>query len=511
MKSRLFATLLTLALLLSLVACAEKKPTKYAKNDFANLLTTDFWSMTESDLDAFLTTHRWKSLPDSEGRYLGTFMKETAVLCATYNAEGKVTALTVEQMFYNEAANDYVQKTLTLPAGSVEQKLLGTPAGGWEKEQFRYAQLQEDNAGQFARFFLSARQLLTDYRAELDGETGMRLHGDTEETLTAFFRGAVDLHRGVLEYAYSDFEYTAPAQEGPYLLSNGAAAELATQVTYRLDEPTDPIKEFSSRMLRLYAPDYLNPQPSEPESDVWAAYREYPVEDVQLPEWLYEANSTELLHYCCEHTLRSVLPEEHIVSLVDALPRWMYLPREPNTVSYDGGDSWELRFYKDGTYLDSVWVQTFCSQIRISDNKESAQYFYIKGTPDLQAISDLGVLRHQLPKPASMQITSPDGQTVQVSPAEAAALAMQFNDALFHASDAYWPNVKDKWKDGDHWTLRVTGKDGAEKQITLDCYTSVSIYYPFSQVKDELGLAAFSMPKEQMDALKELLQSYMEP
>jgi len=176
----------------------------------------------------------------------------------------------------------------------------------------------------------------------------------------------------------------------------------------------------------------------------------------------------------------------------------------------DGGYSWELRFYKDGAYLDSVWIQLGGNQIQISDNEETAQYFYIKGTPDLQAISDLGVLRHQLPIPASMQITSPEGKTVEVSPVEAAALAKQFNDALFYASDAYWPNVKDKWKDGDHWTLRVIGEDGAEKQITLDCYTSVSIYYPFSQVKDELGLAAFSMPKEQMDALKELLQSYME-
>lgn len=472
MKTRLFAIILTLVLLLSLAACAEKKPTKYAKNDFANLLTTDFWSMTESDLDAFLTAHRWKSLPDSEGQYLGSFMKETAVLYADYSSDGLVTALTVEQQ----------PKTETT----------------------------EDVAAEFARFFLSARQVLTDYRAELDGETGMRLHGDTEKTLAAFFRGAVDLHRGVLEYAYSDFEYTAPAQEGPYLLSNGAAAELATQVTYRLDEPTDPIREFSSRMLRLYAPNYANDQPAEPESDVWGVYSEYPVGDMTLPEWIDEADGIELLRWGCEHTLRSVLPEEHIVSLVDALRRWIYNPRETISDPPDGGFSWELRFYKDGAYLDSVWIQLWGNQIKVSDNEKTAQYFYIKGTPDLQAIYDLCSRRHQLPKPASMQITSPEGQTVDVPPVEAAALAMQFNDALFHASDAYWPNVKDKWKDGDHWILRVTGKDGAEKQITLDCYTSVSIYYPFSQVKDELGLAAFSMPKEQMDALKELLQSYME-
>lgn len=510
MKKRIFATVLLLFVFLSLTACAEKKPTKYAKNDFANLLTTDFWSMTESDLDAFLSDHRWKSLPDSEGRYLGSFMKETAVLCATYNAEGKVTALTVEQLSYNEAMSDFAQNTLTLPAGSVEQKLLGTPAGGWEKERFRYAQLQEDNGAEFARFFLSARQVLSDYRADLDEKNGMRLHGDTEKTLAAFFRGAVDLHRGVLEYAYSDSEYTAPTQEGPYRLSNGAAAELATQVTYRLDEPTDPIREFSSRMLRLYAPNYANDQPAEPESDVWGVYSEYPVGDMTLPEWIDEADGIELLRWGCEHTLRSVLPEEHIVSLVDALRRWIYNPRETISDPPDGGFSWELRFYKDGAYLDSVWIQLWGNQIKVSDNEKTAQYFYIKGTPDLQAIYDLCSRRHQLPMPASMQITSPEGQTVDVPPVEAAALAMQFNDALFHASDAYWPNVKDKWKDGDHWILRVTGKDGTEKQITLDCYTSVSIYYPFSQVKDELGLAAFSMPKEQMDALKELLQSYME-
>ena len=472
MKRRLFAIILTLAMLLSLAACAEKTPTKYTKNDFANLLSTDFWSMTESDLDTFLTSHRWKSLPDSEGCYQGSLMKQPAVLTATYNTEGQVTALTVEQQPQIETT--------------------------------------EDAAAAFAQFVHAARQVLTDYRAELDGETGMRLHGDTEETLTAFFQNALNLHAGIFEYVRAWFDYTAPAQEGPYRLSNGSAAELATQVTYQMEEPDDPIKQVSTQALRLYAPDYLNPQPSEPESDIWAVYSEYPVADVQLPEWLSEADGAEVLRYGYDHTLRSVLPEEHVAALVDALSRWIYNPREQMADPPDGGYSWELRFYKDGAYLDSVWIQLGGNQIQISDNEETAQYFYIKGTPDLQAISDLGVLRHQLPIPASMQITSPEGKTVEVSPVEAAALAKQFNDALFYASDAYWPNMKDKWKDGDHWTLRVTGKDGAEKQITLDCYTSVSIYYPFSQVKDELGLAAFSMPKEQMDALKELLQSYME-
>ena len=511
MKRRVFVTILLFVVIVSLAACGEQAPTKYAKNDFANLLTTDFWSMTESDLDAFLSDRRWKSVPDAEGRYLGSFMKETAVLCATYNAEGKVSTLTVEQLSYNEAMSDFAQKTLTLPAGSIEQKTLGTPTGGWEKERFRYAQLQEDNAAEFARFFLSARQVLSDYRAELDEKDGMRLHGDTEQTLTAFFRGAVDLHRGVLEYAYSDFEYTAPTQEGPYRLSNGAAAELATQVTYRLEDHATPIQEFSSQMLRLYAPNYANPHPSEPESDIWGVYSEYPIEDVALPEWLSEANGAEVLRWGCEHILRSVLPEEHVASLVDALHRWIYTPREPITDHPDGGFSWELRFYKDGAYLDSVWIQPYSgSQIQISANEENAQYFYIKGTPDLQAIYELCSRRHQLPKPASMQIISPEGQTVDVPPAEAAALAMQFNDALFHSSDLYWPNVKDNWADGNHWILRVTSENGTEKQITLDCYTPVSPTYPFSQVKDELGLAGFSMPIEQMDALTALLQSFFE-
>ena len=480
MKSRLFATLLTLAMLLSLVACAEKTPTKYPKNDFANLLTTDFWSMTESDLDAFLTAHRWKSVPDAEGQYLVSFMKEAAILYADYSSDGLVTALTVEQQPQTETT--------------------------------------EDVAAEFARFFLSARQVLTDYRAELDGETGMRLHGDTEETLTAFFRNSLALHAGIFEYVRAWFNYTAPAQEGPYLLSNGAAAELATQITYRLEEPTDPIKQVSTQALRLYAPDYLNPQPSEPESDVWGMNSEYPVADAALPEWLSEADGIEtLLGYSSGHTLRSILPQEYVDALLQALPQWVGEPMDADSAdAYDGAPAYELYFYNGGTFLGHLtlkpyerWMVVFIPSDEGGSDEEARAYYRFH-SPDLNPIFELGTPRHQLPIPASMQITSPEGQTVQVPPAEAAALAMQFNDALFHASDAYWPNVKDKWKDGDHWILRVTGKDGAEKQITLDCYTSVSIYYSFSQVKDELGLAAFSMPKEQMDALKELLQGYME-
>ena len=177
MKRRFFAIILTLSLLLSLAACAEKTPTKYPENDFANLLTTDFWSMTESDLDAFLTARGYTQVQAASSRnpvYLGTLFGKDAYIYYKLGQDDLVEFLSANYGLYNAQNADVLN-----------EKLAATPEGLWSELQVCVQ--DEDYISFLTNHTLNCREVLAAGGAKLMELARLELHGQTDTELRAFF------------------------------------------------------------------------------------------------------------------------------------------------------------------------------------------------------------------------------------------------------------------------------------------------------------------------------------
>ncbi|MBE6955532.1 MAG: hypothetical protein E7449_06475 [Ruminococcaceae bacterium] len=257
-------------------------------------------------------------------------------------------------------------------------------------------------------------------------------------------------------------------------------------------------------------PEEPKSQPTEPEADVLS---------IDLPEWISSADHIEMLHHCCTSSFRRVLPQEHIETLLRDLPQWVGEPMDAaDAVVYDGSDGFQLNLYLDNALrgmisfkLQEGWLAVYTPSDEQAAQQGPDAFYRIEPSEnlDLQALFDLCTPRPTVPKPVSVQVTSPEGQTKELLPAQAAALANAINGALDQAEDAYLPYLDEHMRQS-YWLVHITAEDGAEMEIWLDCCVPVSSKSPFSRYVDFLGAAAFILPREQMDTLKELLQSYME-
>jgi len=209
MKTRLFAIILTLALLLSLAACAEKTPTKYPENDFANLLSTDFWSMTESDLDTFLTEKGYaRRVQDGLiVHYLCTLFGKDAYITHRFGDDGKVELISATYLRYNEQNEQALQQVLS-----------ELPADQWHT--YRIAQRDDDFITFMTDHTENARAAFASADAALHEIARLELHGQTRTELIAFFDATMhdtlstlkpaSIQPGFAQLPYYEYYYTFP-------------------------------------------------------------------------------------------------------------------------------------------------------------------------------------------------------------------------------------------------------------------------------------------------------------
>lgn len=177
MKRRFFAIVLTLSLLLSLAACAEKTPTKYPENDFANLLTTDFWSMSEDELISFLTKKGYTPVQEVETErifYLGTLFGRQAYIAYTLGEDDLVEFLSANYSIYN--AHTAVTQADMLAAAPEDQRM-----------NLRVSVQEEDYISFLTNHTLNCRAALAAGGAKLMELARLELHGQTDTELRAFF------------------------------------------------------------------------------------------------------------------------------------------------------------------------------------------------------------------------------------------------------------------------------------------------------------------------------------
>lgn len=177
MKTRLFAIILTLSLLLSLAACAEKAPTKYPENDFANLLTTDFWSMSEDELISFLTKKGYTPVQEVETDqiyYLGTLFGRQAYIAYTLGEDDLVEFLSANYSIYN--THTAVTQADILAAAPEDQRM-----------NLRVSVQEDDYISFLTNHTLNCRAALAAGGAKLMEQARLELHGQTDTELRAFF------------------------------------------------------------------------------------------------------------------------------------------------------------------------------------------------------------------------------------------------------------------------------------------------------------------------------------
>ena len=244
------------------------------------------------------------------------------------------------------------------------------------------------------------------------------------------------------------------------------------------------------------------------ETDLWALQTTAANANA-LPAQLNSANRAELLYHCSEWTYHRILPEEYLDELLQALPLWVGAPEEQNTTCHDGGEVWAFRLFEGDTDLGEIVIKFCCAQlIYRSPDGETALCFALNARPNLEVIFDLCTPRHTIPTPASMTMISPEGQTVALAAAEAAALTAQLNAGLHDAFDVNMYNEAERLRDGGYWILRVMTEECEEIEMWLDCYDSVSPVYPWCRFEDDSGWVAIGSTRDQLTALKEVLQSY---
>lgn len=199
MKTRLFAIILTLAMLLSLAACAEKTPTKYPENDFANLLTTDFWSMSEGELISFLTKKGYTSVQEVETDqiyYLGTLFGRQAYIAYTLGEDDLVEFLSANYSIYN-----------TKNAELMADQLATAPED--QRMSLRFGVQEDDYVSFLTNHTLNCREVLAAGGAKLMELARLELHGQNEEELRAFFNATLNDKLPLIQ----------PKQQGDQILS----------------------------------------------------------------------------------------------------------------------------------------------------------------------------------------------------------------------------------------------------------------------------------------------------